>query len=525
MSGDVEFGQDPASPAPRPGNGKADIHETHDLAKRPDITIGDTLIRPSLRLIAGPNSSVSVEPRVMQVLLALYDADGKVLNREDLLEQCWAGVVVGDDAINRAIAELRRAVRETNADLAIETISRVGYRLAANTIPDALDSKSRPIRGFDIDRRNYVLGGAVAAVALAGGTVAISGYREKAAVDQLIERGKILQGSGAPDGRERAFALFSAAVERAPKRAEAWGWLSTVAPNYQHSRSAALRALDLDPKEPNARVVLAWQKLDLEDWTVWEDSLLEVLDDAPENALALGFITLFYQGMGRCKLSLQMNERSLAAEPFNPGFHMRRALKHWIFGRLAEADKVADKSMHLWPRNPFTWNARMVIYAFTDRAPAALTLLEDEASRPKKLTQPNIESWRAALRAIDSRSRSEIDNAVKVCTAAAPLAPGLAANAIMFFSHLGELDSAYRVAEGLFEGKGNVVQQTRGVGIRDIYSATGWGRTQFVFIPATNAFRDDERFPGLCRRLGLEAYWRKRGAWPDEFVRGALVSA
>src|SRR3546814_2517212 len=50
------------------------------------------------------------------------------------------------------------------------------------------------------------------------------------------------------------------------------------------------------------------------------------------------------------------------------------------------------------------------------------------------------------------------------------LAPGLAANAIMAFSHLGELDAAYRVATGLFEGRGPVVQQARGKGIRDLYS-------------------------------------------------------
>ena len=291
------------------------------------------------------------------------------------------------------------------------------------------------------------------------------------------------------------------------------------------AREAAHRALALDPKEPNARTLLAFQRRDLDAWTQWEDALLGVLADAPDCAAALSHLTLFYQGMGRCSDSWLTNERAISIEPFNPGHQSRRALKHWIFGRVGDADKVADHALQLWPRDSIVWNARMLTYAFTNRASAAIALLDDVGSRPANLTPPSIASWRAALQAIGTGSPLDVRRAVETCTAAASLAPGLAANAIMTFSHIGEVDAAFRVAEGLFEGRGTVVQRQRGSGLKDLYSGSTWGRTQFLFIPATAAFRADGRFSELCQKLGHVAYWRRRKIWPDDFVRGAIDPA
>ena len=167
----------------------------------------------------------------------------------------------------------------------------------------------------------------------------------------------------------------------------------------------------------------------------------------------------------------------------------------------------------------------MLTYAFTNRASAAIALLDDVGSRPANLTPPSIASWRAALQAIGTGSPLDVRRAVETCTAAASLAPGLAANAIMTFSHIGEVDAAFRVAEGLFEGRGTVVQRQRGSGLKDLYSGSTWGRTQFLFIPATAAFRADGRFSELCQKLGHVAYWRRRKIWPDDFVRGAIDPA
>lgn len=494
------------------------------LAKRDDFTIGNVHIYPSLRQVEGPSSLETGEPRVIQVLIALADAQGKVLSREELIRICWEGRIVGVDAVNRAVAEVRRILSATGADFAVETVQRVGYRLIGVDWQQTLSSAPE-LQGQRISRRQLIAGGVATATLVAGVGAALIGRKKRAEIDALVERGRILQSSGNADAERQAEALFKQAIGMDSERADAWGWLAAVVHDSDKSRKAALHAIELDPREPNARTVLAFQSRDLDAWTLWEDALLEVLDDAPDCALALQHLTFFYQGMGRCKDSWLTNERVIRIEPFNPAHLHRRALKHWIFGRVGAADRVIDQAMRLWPRHAGVWNARMLIYACTNRAPAALALLDDTTSRPESLTLPSIESWRAGLEAIASRTSQAIATALEVCTRTATQAPGLAANAIMLFSYLRKLDAAYEVADGLFEGRGRAIQQRRGVSMKGIYSSSSWGRTQFLFIPATDAFRGDPRFADLCQRLGHVDYWRKRGIWPDSFVRGVIDPA
>src|SRR5207248_9857609 len=66
----------------------------------------------------------------MQVLVALARTKGAVVSRDQLIDICWEGRVIGDDAINRAIAKVR-AIAELTGQPAftLETIPRVGFRL------------------------------------------------------------------------------------------------------------------------------------------------------------------------------------------------------------------------------------------------------------------------------------------------------------------------------------------------------------------------------------------------------------
>lgn len=497
------------------------------LARRNDFDLGLARISPSTRSIAGPNGSVVIEPKVMQVLLALADALGETLSRDDLLQECWTGVFVGDDAVNRTIAAIRKAIRETGAGFHLETIARVGYRLTVDENSDDPQTATADRSAFPIVRRSLMVCGAVTAVLVAGGgAAAIWRGKREAETDAMIERGGVLLATGVPADVERAQAVFRAAIARSPDRADAWGGLARAL-SYEEpneARKAAMAALERDPEEANARTALWVQRRDLANWTEWEDGLLSILNDAPDNAFALSHITFFYQAVGRCVESLRFNERAIRVEPFQPSHIARRAIKHWIFGLNDKADRVANQALRLWPRHPLVWNARMLIYAFTDRAQAGLALLNDRASRPTMLTEPSTLSWRAALRAIDSRSKSDIAQATASLLQAASLAPGIAANAIMVLSWLGELDAAYDVAAGLLGGRGKLVQATRSGG-KDLYSGPDWGRTQSLFLPATAAFRADLRFTDLCRMTGHLEYWSRRGIWPDAFVRGSLPAS
>ncbi|MDF7777621.1 winged helix-turn-helix domain-containing protein, partial [Sphingomonas sp. AOB5] len=139
-----------------------------DLAHEPELRLGRLAVRPALRQIARDahdgvgGAEEVVEPRVMQVLVALAREPGAILSREDLTASCWEGRVVGEDAINRVISRLRRVAEGIDeGDFRIETITKVGYRLipaegAATPAPlpeNELAAARDEVRKLRLDRR------------------------------------------------------------------------------------------------------------------------------------------------------------------------------------------------------------------------------------------------------------------------------------------------------------------------------------------------------------------------------------
>ncbi len=111
--------------------------EPIDLAAESDFSVGRLRVRPSLREVEADGQREVLEPRVMQVLVALARRRNQVVTRDQLIETCWAGRVVGEDAIQRCIARVRR-LAESRGGFGIETIARVGYRLCEQAEGDAL---------------------------------------------------------------------------------------------------------------------------------------------------------------------------------------------------------------------------------------------------------------------------------------------------------------------------------------------------------------------------------------------------
>jgi TolB-like protein len=114
-----------------------------DLAREADFRLGPLLVRPSRREAGEGQARQLLEPRVMQVLVALSRQPDEVVSRDELVAVCWAGRIVGDDAINNCVAKVRR-LGEASGAFAIETIPRVGYRLTPAGEIIAVGAAARP---------------------------------------------------------------------------------------------------------------------------------------------------------------------------------------------------------------------------------------------------------------------------------------------------------------------------------------------------------------------------------------------
>lgn len=106
-----------------------------------DFRIGGRLIRPRLNAIEYEGIALHLEPKVMQVLVALADQTGDVVTRQQIRETVWQNVFVGEDVLIRAISELRRAFQDDpRTQHTIQTVPKVGYRLVLpveEIVPDA----------------------------------------------------------------------------------------------------------------------------------------------------------------------------------------------------------------------------------------------------------------------------------------------------------------------------------------------------------------------------------------------------
>jgi DNA-binding winged helix-turn-helix (wHTH) protein len=102
------------------------------LGRAEPFRVGAIDVVPATRQILREGASETLEPRVMQVLVALAEAKGAIVTRDELIDRCWDGRIVGDNAIHRVVSRLRLvAATFGEGSFAIETIARVGYRLLA----------------------------------------------------------------------------------------------------------------------------------------------------------------------------------------------------------------------------------------------------------------------------------------------------------------------------------------------------------------------------------------------------------
>ena len=90
------------------------------------------VIVPAAFRLEKDGAQLRIEPKAFEVLLYLIRNRNRVVTKQELLDSVWAGTVVTENALTRAIAQIRKVLGdELKAPRFIETIPTRGYRFIA----------------------------------------------------------------------------------------------------------------------------------------------------------------------------------------------------------------------------------------------------------------------------------------------------------------------------------------------------------------------------------------------------------
>jgi DNA-binding winged helix-turn-helix (wHTH) protein len=94
------------------------------------FTIGDCEILPNEGRVLRDGKEIRPEPQTLRVLLCLAERDGKLVSRDNLIDEVWGGRAISDDPINRAINQVRKCLGDSGKESGyVETLPKRGYRL------------------------------------------------------------------------------------------------------------------------------------------------------------------------------------------------------------------------------------------------------------------------------------------------------------------------------------------------------------------------------------------------------------
>jgi DNA-binding winged helix-turn-helix (wHTH) protein/tetratricopeptide (TPR) repeat protein len=511
-----------------------------DLAQEPDFEIGALKVRPSVRQLEFSGRSETIEPRVLMVLMALAQRRGAVVSRDQLIEICWDGLAVSEDALNRCISKVRKLGDASDA-FKLETITKVGYKLVAAPLAavpghpsqpstEASGGTTRP-QGFRVDRR-LLLASAAVGVAAAGGlaiwrlTQATPAGPSRA--DELYQRAVEVGATDNPAEMAQSISFLREAVELSPGHADAWAALAlayvfsfTTNPPEKHAalaeraRDAANRALELDRDNADALMALAMLLPIYQRWAEAEKNLRDVAARRPKFAPIDCVLAELLGATGRLQEAVPLAERAVALTPLISRRHYELAVYYWYAGRLEDADRTIAKAFDLWPLDISVWFGRLYTRMYGGDVRGALTMLEDEANRPRGIPPSDFELVEMSARALQSGAPADRADAVKANLAAAREGLGYARNATLFAGAVGDLDAAFEAASAYYFDRPFAVAQQYFTAQQGEYLGVRSRDTLMLFAPQLKAARADPRFEQLVSEIGLDGYWRSVGIEPD----------
>lgn len=320
--------------------------------------------------------------------------------------------------------------------------------------------------------------------------------------------------SYAPDELRTNIGLLEVATQRAPHFKEAWArlaylraWLRFYQPFAQRAADTELamreaeRALTLDPQNVDALCAQLFVIPPFGQF-VEADEALQRIRQAPGVGDGKKYIGWFMRNFGHVRESRAWDEGVYQSDVLDPMSANVVALARMATGCIEEAVPVYEDLMARIPDMSFPFSSLLRAKAFLNDWAGVDELLDLAKERQlrefedglafirtkRDPTPDNIDSWRRNLEMRVNKTGS-VD-----------------ASRLVYAAHLGLVEESYRIAENARLGPVGTDE--------DIMGPDGY-RTSIMFQAYMPELRNDQRFVGLCARLGLVEYWTTSGKWPD----------
>lgn len=392
----------------------------------------------------------------------------------------------------------------------------------------SVDAISESVSVSLMNRRHLLLGGA-AFVTLGGAGFALwrsLGPRKPSPEAQLLfEKGsEALQSNDAfdpnnPAAAAQAIAFLTNATKVDPNFPSAWGALAMAyavrkkgAPPPERagfdsrSRSAAKRALDLDPSEP--RAVGALRLLDpvYRNWLTAERANREALKVQPQLPLLVFLLADVLGSVGRWREAAVLSNRFDRTKFLIAGADRQMIINLWSAGDLPAADDAVRVAVDHWPQHPQIWRTRISYLTHSGRPSDALKLLRDQAEVPPATPRELIDAMEATAKALGGQLSA--GDALGRNLAFLKEQPTFVFAACHTAAAIGQVDEALAILTGYYFGEGEWARLAPIGGDQDRQTAP-------LFQPPMRNLWRNPSFHALLKRIGLTAYWRESGSLPD----------
>lgn len=104
--------------------------------QQPVVRVGEWLVTPSVNQISRKGRQLTLEPRLIDLLVFFARHPGEVLSRDELIDNVWTRNVVTSHVVTQSISELRKSLKDGD-DGSLEYIATVpkrGYKLTVPAI-------------------------------------------------------------------------------------------------------------------------------------------------------------------------------------------------------------------------------------------------------------------------------------------------------------------------------------------------------------------------------------------------------